>query len=222
MVEDNGSLKSRNCFLETHYVYDDKVPSEHEFALQELLINGMQRSKIASLIFHVSRNSGEGLGYSRFNENNPSQSACLSKTSSDPKVTFVKGRSEDLDISEPDMTSEPQAIESEVLKLSESQTSKPKVRVKPKSKKTRAQALKTSEPMHMQGVNTSKASLVSKTLIYSRAKSKNQPKPKIFSTGFKGSRTSAKPYKQRKPKVMKTNHKGPMKIWVPKSEIVFA
>ena len=53
IVEENESLKSRNTFLETHYVYDDKVPPEHEFALQELLINGMQRSKIASLIYHV-------------------------------------------------------------------------------------------------------------------------------------------------------------------------
>ncbi|KAK2409240.1 hypothetical protein QL285_044682 [Trifolium repens] len=39
--EENESLKSRNTFMETHYVYDDKVPPEHEFALQELLINGM-------------------------------------------------------------------------------------------------------------------------------------------------------------------------------------
>jgi hypothetical protein len=35
-----------------HFSYSD------EFVLQELLINGMQISKIASLIFHVSRNRG--------------------------------------------------------------------------------------------------------------------------------------------------------------------
>jgi hypothetical protein len=101
IVEENESLKSRNCFLETHYVYDDKVPPEHEFVLQEFLINGMKRSKIASLIYHVSRNRGEGFGYSRFNETNPLQASCVSKTSSDPKVIFVQGKSENLDISEP-------------------------------------------------------------------------------------------------------------------------
>ncbi|WJX61935.1 25S rRNA (cytosine(2870)-C(5))-methyltransferase [Trifolium repens] len=141
IVEENESLKSSNCFLETHYVYDDKVPPEHEFVLQEFLINGMKRSKIASLIYHVSRNRGEGLGYSRFNENNPLQASCTNKTSSDPKVIFVQGNSENLDISEPEMTSEPHEIESEVLKLSEPQTSKPEVKVKSKSKKTVAKVL---------------------------------------------------------------------------------
>ena len=71
-------------------------------------------------------------------------------------------------------------------------------------------------------MNTSKSGSVSKTLIYSREKFKNQSKPKTLSNGSDCSRTSDKPYKRRKPKEMKTNHKGPMKIWVPKSEIVFA
>jgi hypothetical protein len=47
------------------------------------------------------------------------------------------------------MTSEPQVIESEVLSPAEPQTSKPKVKVKPKSKMTQTQALKTSEPKLM-------------------------------------------------------------------------
>jgi hypothetical protein len=66
----------------------------------------MKRSKIASLIYHVSRNKGDGLGYSQFNENNPLNSVCISKTPSDPKVIFVNGRTEDLDISEPGFSKE--------------------------------------------------------------------------------------------------------------------
>jgi hypothetical protein len=100
MMEENESLKSRNSFLETHYVYDDKVPPEHEFALQELFINGMQRSKIDSLIFYVSRNRGDGLGFSRFNGNNPSPSVCFNKNSSKPKAVFVKSKSEDQGVSD--------------------------------------------------------------------------------------------------------------------------
>jgi hypothetical protein len=108
VIEENESLNSRICFLETHYVYNDQVPPEHEAVLQDFLINGMKRSKIASLIYHVSRNRGEDIGYSLLNNgNNPLQFVRLSKTPSKPKITFVKGRSENLDISEPGMTSEP-------------------------------------------------------------------------------------------------------------------
>ncbi|KAK2381034.1 hypothetical protein QL285_068675 [Trifolium repens] len=104
IVEENESLKSRNTFLETHYVYNDKVPPEHEFALQELLINGMQRSKIASLIYHVSRNRGEGLGFSRFKDNPLfSKPSNIDKTK--PKAVFVKSQSEAMNVSVSDKTS---------------------------------------------------------------------------------------------------------------------
>jgi hypothetical protein len=109
VIEENKSLRSRNCFLETHYVYNEQVPPEHEASLQEFLINGMKRSKITSLIYHVSRYIGEGIGYSHFkNRSHPLQSACLRKTSSESQSVFVKGRSVHLDVSETDKTSEPQ------------------------------------------------------------------------------------------------------------------
>ncbi|KAK2451195.1 hypothetical protein QL285_010266 [Trifolium repens] len=89
IVEENEALKSRNSFMETHYVYDDKVPPEHEFALQEFLINGMKRSKIASLIYHVSRNKGESLGFSHFKDN-PLLSKSSNTDKAKPKAVFVK------------------------------------------------------------------------------------------------------------------------------------
>ncbi|WJX39795.1 25S rRNA (cytosine(2870)-C(5))-methyltransferase [Trifolium repens] len=101
IVEENESLSSRNSFMETHYVYDDKVPPEHEFALQEFLINGMKRSKIASLIYHVSRNRGEGLGFSRFKEN-PLFSKPSKSDNSKTKAVFVKSQSEAIVIPEPE------------------------------------------------------------------------------------------------------------------------
>ena len=126
IVEENESLKSRNTFLETHYVYDDKVPPEHEFALQELLINGMQRSKIASLIYHVSRNRGEGLGFSRFKDNSLfSKPSNIDKTK--PKAIFVKSQSEVKSVSDSEETSKSEVKKSEVLnvKTPEPKTSKP-------------------------------------------------------------------------------------------------
>jgi hypothetical protein len=118
------------------------------------------------------------------------------------------------------MTSELKVKKSEALNHSELKTSKPKVNIKPQSRITQAQDL-NAIPRRMRSWNNSKADLVTKTLIYSRAKSKSQSKSKTFSTCSDDSRTSAKPYKQRKFKEMRTNHKGPMKIWAPKSEIIY-
>ncbi|KAK2401717.1 putative mitochondrial protein [Trifolium repens] len=192
IVEENESLSSRNSFMETHYVYDDKVPPEHEFALQEFLINGMKRSKIASLIYHVSRNRGEGLGFSRFKDN-PLFSKPSKSDNSKPKAVFVKSQSEAIGIPEPKKIIVSEAKKPQTLKPSEPKVSKPQTNVK-----------------------------INKTLVYSKAKHKSYTKPKSFSKCFNNSRAPDRPYKQKQSKVMRTNSKGPIKVWVPKSEIVFA
>ncbi|KAK2369536.1 putative mitochondrial protein [Trifolium repens] len=192
IVEENESLRSRNSFMETHYVYDDKVPPEHEFALQEFLINGMKRSKIASLIYHVSRNRGEGLGFSRFKDN-PLFSKPSKSDNSKPKAVFVKSQSEAIVIPEPEKIIVSEAKKSQTLKPSEPKISKPQTIVK-----------------------------INKTLVYSKAKPKSYTKPKSFSKCFNNSRAPDRPYKQKQSKVMRTNSKGPIKVWVSKSEIVFA
>ncbi|WJX67641.1 25S rRNA (cytosine(2870)-C(5))-methyltransferase [Trifolium repens] len=192
IVEENESLKSRNSFMETHYVYDEKVPPEHEFALQEFLINGMKRSKIASLIYHVSRNRGEGLGFSPFKDN-----PLLSKPSNidkpKPKAVFVKSQSEVLDIPDSEKLIVSEAKKSQVLNTSEPKASKPQTNVK-----------------------------TNKILVYSKAKSKSYSEPKKFSKSSNNFRTTDRPQKQKQPRVARTNHKGPIIIWVPKSEIVYA
>ncbi|KAK2401718.1 putative mitochondrial protein [Trifolium repens] len=129
IVEENESLSSRNSFMETHYVYDDKVPPEHEFALQEFLINGMKRSKIASLIYHVSRNRGEGLGFSRFKDN-PLFSKPSKSDNSKPKAVFVKSQSEAIGIPEPKKIIVSEAKKPQTLKPSEPKVSKPQTNVK--------------------------------------------------------------------------------------------
>jgi hypothetical protein len=152
----------------------------------------MQRSKIASLIYHVSRNRGEGLGFSHFKDNPLFyKSSIIDKTK--PKAVFVKSQSEVKSISNSEKTYESGVKKSETLTRSEAKTSKPQTNVKTKE-----------------------------TLIYSRAKSKNYSKPKTFSKRLDNSRTSDRSFKQRPPKAIKTNSKGPIKIWVLKSEIVFA
>ena len=152
----------------------------------------MKRSKIASLIYHVSRNRGEGLGFSRFKDN-PLFSKPSKSDNSKPKAVFVKSQSEAIGIPEPEKIIVSEAKKPQTLKPSEPKVSKPQTNVK-----------------------------INKTLVYSKAKHKSYTKPKSFSKCFNNSRAPDRPYKQKQSKVMRTNSKGPIKVWVPKSEIVFA
>lgn len=43
----------------------DKSLDENEVALQEFVINGFDRTKLAYMIYGVNRNKGEGIGYSQ-------------------------------------------------------------------------------------------------------------------------------------------------------------
>jgi hypothetical protein len=153
----------------------------------------MKRSKLASLIYHVSRNRGEGLGFSRFKDNPLfSKPSNIDKTK--PKAVFVKSQSEVQSESASNKTSKPEAPKSKALKFktSEPKTFKPQANVKSKE-----------------------------VLTHSRAKPKSYPKPKTFTNRVNNSRGSDRSFKQRPPRPVKTNTKGPIKIWVPKSEIIF-
>ncbi|KAK2382406.1 putative mitochondrial protein [Trifolium repens] len=152
----------------------------------------MKRSKIASLIYHVSRNRGEGLGFSRFKDN-PLFSKPSKGDNSKPKAVFVKSQSEAISIPEPEKIIVSEAKKPQTLRSSEAKVSKPQTNVK-----------------------------INKTLVYSKAKHKSYTKSKSFSKCFNNSRAPDRSYKQKQSKVMRTNSKGPIKVWVPKSEIVFA
>ena len=43
----------------------NKPLGEHEMALQEFIITGFNMTKLASMIYGVSRSKGEGIGYSQ-------------------------------------------------------------------------------------------------------------------------------------------------------------
>ena len=67
--------------------------------------------------------------------------------------------------------------------------------------------------------STSRANLVTGSLTHSRGESKRQHKPKPFPKGSVDSRSSEHP--KKKNKFHKTNQNGPIRIWVPKYEIVY-
>jgi hypothetical protein len=117
------------------------------------------------------------------------------------------------------VTSEPQDKVSEDQTSSDPQSSKTKVPLTSVSMSTQAKAKSVLQLVDKRGTNTAKANLVAGSLIYSRGKSKRQYKPKPFSKGSIDSRPSG--HFEKRNKIQRTNHKGPIRIWVPKSEIVY-
>jgi hypothetical protein len=115
------------------------------------------------------------------------------------------------------VTSEPQDKVSEDQTSSDPQSSKTKVPLTSVSMSTQAKAKSVLQPKR--GTNIAKANLVVGSLIYSRGKSKRQYKPKPFSKGSIDFRPSG--HFEKRNKIQRTNHKGPIRIWVPKSEIMY-
>jgi hypothetical protein len=88
------------------------------------------------------------------------------------------------------------------------------------SKSAKVKAFKASKPVNKQGISTFKANLATSSLAQSKGKSKVQQKPKHFQKGQVDFRKS-EPHKKKKNKVLRTNQRGPIRIWVPKSEIMY-
>jgi len=55
---------------------DGKPISKHEIALEDFLISGIDRSKIASMIYSIYKNNGKGIGFSKGKPNEISLTAC--------------------------------------------------------------------------------------------------------------------------------------------------
>jgi regulator of replication initiation timing len=107
LYEENESLRTRLTFLEQKDAPAEKIDDEHENALQEFIQKSIKRSQLASMIYGVSRNNGQGIGYSHFSNCEKSKlSAQISKTPSNLYSSFVKKKTEDLNVSNAEEISE--------------------------------------------------------------------------------------------------------------------
>jgi hypothetical protein len=197
LFEENEYLKIRIYFFEQNYVLAKQIDDDHENALHEFIRNSIKRSKLASMIYGVSRNKGEDIAYSQFSYcEKPKQSACINKTPSDLYSTFVKGSSEDLNRSDVEQNSELEVSESEVLITSEPKISEPKIQVILESKSPVVKTLKKSNPktQKSKSLKHSEASPSGpKNLIYSRSWTKNKPRARTSSSkGYVNSKASEK------------------------------
>jgi hypothetical protein len=209
--------------LETGCRTCNKPYDEYEISLQEFVHHNIDKTRMSSIIHGGFSNyhKRQGLGSLTSSDVGKSNnSLCLSKSPSEAYSNFTKGSSEPLTVSDTLVSLEPQDKVLEDDSSSEPKSSKTQVPLTSVPMSTQVKAVKVPKPVDKRGTSTSKANLVTGSLAHSRGKSQRQHKPKQFSKGSVDSRSSD--YSNKKDKILKTNQKGPIRVWVPKSEIVYA
>ncbi|KAK2423877.1 gag-protease polyprotein [Trifolium repens] len=219
--------------LETGCRTCQKPHDEYELSLQEFLYHNIDKTRMSSIIhgglsnYHKRQGLGsltssgiEGLGSLTSSGVGKSKNiVCLSKSPSEAYSNFTKGRAEPLNVSDTLVSLEPQDKASKDNSSSEPKSSKTQVPLTSVSMSTQVKAIRVPKPVDKRGTSTSKANLVTGSLTHSKGKSQRQHKPKLFSKGSVDSRSSE--YSKKKNKIHRTNQNGPIRVWVPKSEIVY-
>ncbi|WJX91105.1 hypothetical protein P8452_72929 [Trifolium repens] len=209
--------------LETGCRTCHKPYDEYEISLQEFVHHNIDKTRVTSIIHGGLSNYYKRQGLSSLacpDVGKSSKPVVLSKSPSESYSNFTKGTSEPLTVSGTLASLEPQDKVSEDDSSSEPKSSKTKVPLTSVPMSTQVKAVKVPKPVDKRGTSTSKANLVTGSLTHSRGKSQRQHKPKQFSKGSVDSRSSD--YSNKKDKILKTNQKGPIRVWVPKSEIEYA
>ena len=209
--------------LETGCRTCHKPYDEYEISLQEFVHHNIDKTRVTSVIHGGLSNyyKRQGLGSLTCPDvGKLSKPVLLSKSPSESYSNFTKGTSEPLTVSGTLVSLEPQDKVSEDNSSSEPKSSKTQVPLTSVPMSTQVKAIRVPKPVDKRGTSTSKANLVTGSLTHSRGKSQRQHKPKHFSKGSVDSRSSE--YSNKQNKILKTNQKGPIRVWVPKSEIVYA
>jgi len=190
---------------------DGKPLSKHEIALEDFIIFGIDRRKVAYMIYNIYKKNGKGIGFSEGKPNGISLKACCECIKEGLKTFFVSEGAK----SEIVVQLEPEASSSKTKIVSKSKNSKSKVMTKSDSKTLKIKILKRSEPIPQSLMNSESGILKPKfqrrkTVVYSW-----EPKPK----GIKSKVLSEhKPpnfqhkVQKKKSKTFSTNLKGPIKI----------
>jgi len=196
-----------------------KPLSKHEIALEDFIMSGIDRSRVASMIYNIYKNNGKGIGFLEEKSNETNLKACCECIKEGLKTFFVPegGKVETVVQSEPEassykakITSKPKNSKSKAMTNSDSKTSKIKI-------------LNRSEPVPQSLLKPESGILESmsqknKTVVVSGESELKGIKPKVL-INHKLSKPHLK-VQEVKSKTSSTNPKGPIKQWVPKSEIV--
>ena len=113
--------------------------SEHDAALQEFINTGIDRTKVASMIYSINQNNKKGIGFT----GNFSGVILKPYSGKEELKTHFVSESEKINTAS---CSEPEASSSKVMTKSKPENQKTKVMNNSKSKASRLQILKRPEP----------------------------------------------------------------------------
>jgi len=106
-----------------------KTLSEHEIALEDFIISGIDRSKVAFMIYIIYKNNGKGIGFSDGKSKEISLKTCCEYIKGGLKTFFV-----------------PEGVEPETVVQYEPETSSSKAKITSKPKNSKPKAMTNSEP----------------------------------------------------------------------------
>ena len=129
---------------------DGKPLSKHEIALEDLIISGIDRSKVASIINNIYKNNGKGIGFFEGKPNEISLKACYECIKEGLKNFFVLKSTK----SEIVVESKPYASSSKTKTVSKSKNSKTNVMTDSDSKTPKIKIVKRSEPITQSLMNS--------------------------------------------------------------------
>jgi len=182
-------------------------------------MSGIDRSRFASMILNIYKNSGKGIGFSEGEPKETNLKACCACIKEGLKTFFIPEGTR----FETVIQSEPEASISKANITSKPKNSKSKAMINYDSKTSKIKILKRSEPVPQSLLKSESGILKSKskkkkTVV---ASCESEPKgaiPKVLiSQKLSNSHLNVQEVKS---KTFNTNLKGPIKQWVPKSEIV--
>jgi len=148
--------------------------SEHEIALKDFIISGIDRSKVASIIYSIYKNNGKGIGFSDDKSKEISLKTCCECIKGGLKTFFVP------EGAEPEIVvqSEPKASSSKAKIISKAKNSKPKAMIKSEPGTSKIKILKKAEPLPQSLLKTESGILKAKDQKNKTVVASWKPKPK--------------------------------------------
>jgi len=135
-----------------------KTLSEHEIALEDFIISGIDRSKVASIIYSIYKNNGKGIGFSDGKSREISLKTCCECIKGGLKTLFVPEGAK----LETVVQSEPEASSSKAKITSNPKNSKPKAMINSEPGTSKIKILKKAEPVPQSLLKTESDILKSK------------------------------------------------------------
>jgi len=160
---------------------NEKPLSKHEISLKDFIISGIDRSRVASMIYNIYRNNGKGIGFSEGKPNEISLKACFECIKEGLKTFFVPEGAK----FETVVQSELEASGTKAKITSKPKNSKRKAMINSDAKTSKIKILKRPEPVPQNllkpesGILKSK-SQKNKTVVASCESKPKGAKPKIL------------------------------------------